>query len=52
MTFRISQRAQARHDILELVTYVATKNPKAAVALYDAYERILAATLTTTPEIR
>jgi plasmid stabilization system protein ParE len=51
MTFRVSQRAQARHDILELVAYIATEDPKAAAALYDAYERILATTLATTPDI-
>lgn len=51
MTFRVSQRAQARHDILELVAYIAIENPKAAAALYDAYERILATTLATTPDI-
>jgi plasmid stabilization system protein ParE len=33
MTFRVSQRAQARHDILELVAYIAPENPKAAAAL-------------------
>ena len=51
MTFRVSQRAQARHDILELVVHIATENPKAAAALYDAYERILATTLATTPDL-
>jgi hypothetical protein len=40
MTFRVSQRAQIRQDILELVAYIATDNPNAAAALYDAYERI------------
>jgi plasmid stabilization system protein ParE len=33
MTFRVSQRAQARQDILELVAYIATDNPNAAAAL-------------------
>jgi plasmid stabilization system protein ParE len=51
MTFRVSQRARARHDILELAAYIATENPKAAAALYDAYERILATALATTPDI-
>jgi plasmid stabilization system protein ParE len=51
MTFRVSQRTQARHDILELVAYIASEDPKAAAALYDAYERILATTLATTPDI-
>jgi toxin ParE1/3/4 len=51
MTFRVSQRAQARHDILELVAYIATEDPKAAAALYDGYERILATTLASTPDI-
>lgn len=40
MRFRVSQRRQARQDILELVTYIAADDPKAAAALYDAYERI------------
>jgi toxin ParE1/3/4 len=51
MKFRVRQRARARQDILELVSYVAADNPKAAAALYDAYERILATTLATTPDI-
>lgn len=51
MTFRVSQRAQARQDILELVSYIATDNPRAAAALYDAFERMLATTLAVTPDI-
>jgi toxin ParE1/3/4 len=51
MRFRVSQRRQARQDILELVTYIAADNPKAAAALYDAYERILATTLASTPDV-
>jgi toxin ParE1/3/4 len=51
MRFRVSQRAQARQDILELVTHIAADNPRAAAALYDAYERILATTLSETPDI-
>jgi plasmid stabilization system protein ParE len=51
MKFRVSQRAQARHDILELVAHIAGDNPKAAAALYDAYERMLATTLASTPDI-
>jgi toxin ParE1/3/4 len=51
MTFRVRQRARARQDILELVSYVAVDNPGAAAALYEAYERILATALATTPGI-
>lgn len=51
MRFRVSQRARARQDILELVAYVAADSPKAAAKLYDAYERILATTLAATPDI-
>lgn len=51
MTFRVSQRAQARQDILELVPHIAADNPRAAAALYDAYERILATTLVVRREI-
>lgn len=51
MRFRVSQRRQARQDILELVTYIAADNPRAAAALYDAYERIVATTLAETPDI-
>ena len=51
MTFRVSQRTQARRDILELVAYIAIENPKAAAALYDVYERTLATTLASTPGI-
>ena len=42
MRFRVTQRKQARQDILDLVAYIAADNPTAAAALYDAYERILA----------
>jgi len=48
---RVSQRRLARQDILELVTYIAADNPKAAAALYDAYERVLATTLVEMPDI-
>ena len=51
MTFRVSQRAQARQDILGLVAYIAVDNPKAAAALYEAYERVLGTTLAATPDI-
>ena len=51
MRFRVSQRRRARQDILELVTYIAADNPIAAAALYDAYEHILATTLTEMPDI-
>jgi toxin ParE1/3/4 len=51
MRFRVSQRRQARQDILELIGYIAAENPKAAAALYDGYERILATTLASTPDI-
>lgn len=51
MRFRVSQRARARQDILELVAYIAVENPRAAAALYDTYERILATTLAATPDI-
>jgi plasmid stabilization system protein ParE len=51
MRFRVTQRKQARQDILDLVAYIAADNPTAAAALYDAYERILATTLERTPDI-
>jgi toxin ParE1/3/4 len=51
MRFRVSQRAQARQDILELVAHIAADNPAAAVALYDSYERVLATTLAGMPDI-
>jgi toxin ParE1/3/4 len=51
MTFRVTQRKQARQDILDLVAYIAGNNPTAAAALYDAYERILATTLERSPDI-
>jgi toxin ParE1/3/4 len=51
MRCRVSQRRQARQDILELVTYIAADNPKAAADLYDAYERVIATTLAEMPDI-
>jgi plasmid stabilization system protein ParE len=51
MRFRVRQRARARQDILELVAYIAADNQRAATALYDAYERVLATTLAQTPDI-
>lgn len=39
---RVLQRTRARADVLELVSYIASDNPKAAAALYDAYEGVLA----------
>ncbi len=41
MSVRVLQRARARQDILEIISYIASDNPGAAGALYEAYERIL-----------
>jgi toxin ParE1/3/4 len=41
MSVRVLQRARARQDILEIISYIASDNPGAAAALYEAYERIL-----------
>jgi toxin ParE1/3/4 len=41
MTLSIIQRERARADLLELVTWIAADNPKAALALHDAYEHSL-----------
>lgn len=51
MRSRVSQRRRARQDILELITYIAADNPKAAAAVYDAYERVIATTLAETPDV-
>jgi toxin ParE1/3/4 len=51
MRCRVSQRRRARQDILALVTYIAADNAKAAAALYDAYERVIATTLAEMPDI-
>jgi toxin ParE1/3/4 len=41
MTLPLVQRERARADLLELVAWIAADNPKAALALHDAYERSL-----------
>jgi toxin ParE1/3/4 len=41
MSFRVLQRARARQDILEIISYIASDNRSAAAALYEAYERVL-----------
>jgi toxin ParE1/3/4 len=50
MSLRILQRARARHDILEIIAYIADRNPQAAGRVFAAYERSLTS-LARSPEI-
>ena len=50
MSLRIVQRTRARQDVLEIITYIAARNPQAAGRVFAAYERTLT-TLASAPDI-
>ena len=50
MSRRILQRSRARQDILEIIAYIAERNPQAAGRVFAAYERALTS-LAQFPEI-
>jgi toxin ParE1/3/4 len=41
MSLRIVQRTRARQDVLEIIAYIADRNPQAAERVFAAYERSL-----------
>jgi toxin ParE1/3/4 len=41
MSLRILQRRRARQDILQIIAYIAERNPQAAGRVFAAYERAL-----------
>jgi toxin ParE1/3/4 len=41
MSLRIVQRTRARQDVLEIIAYIADRNPQAAGRVFAAYERSL-----------
>ena len=50
MSLRILQRARARQDILEIIAYIAERNPQAAERVFATYERSLTS-LARSPQI-
>jgi plasmid stabilization system protein ParE len=50
MSLRIVQRTRARQDVLEIIAYIADRNPQAAERVFAAYERSLT-TLARSPDI-
>ena len=50
MSLRILQRRRARQDILEIIAYIAERNPQAAELVFAAYERSLTS-LARSPQI-
>jgi toxin ParE1/3/4 len=50
MSLRIVQRSRARQDVLEIIAYIADRNPQAAGRVLAAYERSLTS-LARNPEI-